>query len=345
MDSRILKLCPNNSYQTKYPVIKTIYVFGDIHGDYNLAIEMLKLSQTIKITNNDIEWIGGDAYIVQIGDQIDSCRPEPNLKCDEINNKMGEDIKVLELFTYLNTLAEKSGGKVISLLGNHEIMNMQGNLSYVSQDNLLLLDKNISVAKNLRKQQFAPGNEYGNMLGCTRQASVIIGTHLFIHAGIIDKLIEYFEQNNIKNLDEINLYIKLWCLNQNPNIDLHTILDNQNLSPFWIRDLGTLQSNLDLSNSKCDIIKKTIQFYQINDIIIGHTPQSFINNLDINSTCSKKIWRVDNGSASAFDNFDHELTNTGKTNFNRRCQILKISDDIKYDILYFENNKIITKSV
>lgn len=42
------------------------------------------------------------------------------------------DIKILELFTDLDEQAVKHGGRVISLLGNHEISNALGNMSYVS---------------------------------------------------------------------------------------------------------------------------------------------------------------------------------------------------------------------
>jgi hypothetical protein len=339
------KQCPNSLIKTVYNKVKTLYVFGDIHGDYDLLIDMLKLSQTITINNNDIEWIGGDSVIVQIGDQIDSCRPESNRQCANIDNKKPEDLKVLNLMTYLGTLAEKANGMVISLLGNHEIMNVQGNLSYVSKDNITFHDQDFNTGKKIRKNLFKPGGQYAKILACSRQSCVIVGSHLFVHAGIINNLISYLEKNNITDLDKINLYIKLWLLGINPNIDLNTLLDDQTISPFWVRDLGMLESNLELDNTKCSNIKRTLEFYQINDIIIGHTPQSFMHNKDLNSTCGRKIWRVDNGSAYAFDHFDRELTQTGHSSENRRCQILKITNDNKYEIIYFEDKKIVSKQI
>ncbi len=341
----ILQSCPSNNFKTIYNKVKLIYVFGDIHGDYDVAISMFKLSKTIDIIDNSIKWIGGDAIIVQIGDQIDGCRPSNNLKCEDNDKNNSNDIKVLNLFTYINTLAQKDGGLVISLLGNHEIMNVQGNINYVSKNDLLLLDNNISIAKQKRIDLFKQGNKYAKILACTRQSCVIIGSHLFVHAGIIDKLISYFEKNKITDLHQINIYIKLWLLGLNPNVDLSVILNDTNMSPFWIRDLGLLHSNLNLDNEKCNIINKTLSFYQINDIVIGHTPQSFLTNTDINSTCGRTIWRVDNGSSNAFDLFDHTLTETGNKSYNRRCQILKIVDDNKYELLYFDNNQIISKSI
>ena len=69
------------------PPVERIIVIGDIHGDMNVLLECLEKANVIntKIYNNtkkynDIKWIGNDTVIVQVGDQIDSCR------FDGINN-------------------------------------------------------------------------------------------------------------------------------------------------------------------------------------------------------------------------------------------------------------------
>ena len=46
------------------------------------------------------------------------------------------DIKILRLFTYMNKQAIKKGGAVISLLGNHEILNSMGIIKYVTYKGL-----------------------------------------------------------------------------------------------------------------------------------------------------------------------------------------------------------------
>ena len=62
---------------------------GDLHGDFEKTKECLKLSNVLeedtKFDENNpkrYKWIGGETVIVQVGDQIDRCRPDLNNKCD-----------------------------------------------------------------------------------------------------------------------------------------------------------------------------------------------------------------------------------------------------------------------
>jgi len=86
--------CGNKDYEyipySLNPTSRTIAI-GDIHGDLDISIELLKLSRCIKkvtdrkknvakiIDKNNrevfYEWIGDDTQVVQVGDQIDRCRP------------------------------------------------------------------------------------------------------------------------------------------------------------------------------------------------------------------------------------------------------------------------------
>ena len=92
------KKCTNNAFDLQLrlaPTYKTIAI-GDLHGDLNLAIKVLLLSKVIRkvfiSTNKTItiinknntdeyyEWCGGTIQVVQVGDQIDRCRPSNNDK-------------------------------------------------------------------------------------------------------------------------------------------------------------------------------------------------------------------------------------------------------------------------
>ena len=55
------------------PAVRRIIVIGDIHGDWKMTLDTLKLA---KVINNKNKWIGGDTVVVQLGDQIDRCRPD-----------------------------------------------------------------------------------------------------------------------------------------------------------------------------------------------------------------------------------------------------------------------------
>ena len=172
------------------PAKKRIIAIGDLHGDYDLTIECLKLANVV---DEELNWIADppETIVVQIGDQIDRCRPVVGKKCDDPNttlNDEGRDIDVLELFNDLNNKAIKKGGMVISLLGNHEIMNVQGNMNYVSYKGLEQFKdeinpetgKKFKSGKEARKYLFKRGNKYSKLMACTRQTAIIIGSNLFV---------------------------------------------------------------------------------------------------------------------------------------------------------------------
>lgn len=294
---------------------KRIVVIGDLHGDYKTTIDVLLLSNVI---NNNIDWIGGDNIVVQVGDQIDRCRPiNDRTDCDY--NDEDSDIKILKLFTKLDKQARKYGGYVISLLGNHEIMNVMGNMDYVSNmgikgfDNYKDPKTNITIKDGLvaRKHAFSIGNEYANFLACTRLGVVVIGSHIFAHAGILPESINEHKINNVYDLYKLNDAIKNWLLGYtNEFIDGDPI--------FWTRIYG---SNF-VSTSICDNAKKILSLLKIGKMIVGHTPQDNINN-----TCDGTIWRIDTGMSRAFNSLISKIN---------RVQVLEILNDNIYNILKYE---------
>jgi hypothetical protein len=325
---------------------KRIIVFGDIHGDYKLAVDMFIKADLIKIENDVITWTGGDTYVVQVGDQIDRCRPviSMGITCDDkqtTENDEANDIKILELFNNLSLQADRCGGAVISLIGNHELLNVMGHMEYVSLKGIEQFEKykdpknprmKFSDGLEARVHAFQPGNEYAKMLGCTRVPAVIIGSNLFAHAGIIDALIEEIKElRDVRELEKINVRIRSWLLGLlNQNYVEYIIKYSKN-SMFWTRILGKLPAGISADDPRCSKnITNVIRLFNVGSIIVGHTPQSFMHNEDINSTCDNKIWRVDNGSSSAFNMFDPHYANTGKPHRNRRTQYLEIINDNEY---------------
>ena len=117
------KYCKPDKYNKKYkyyPMIlparnddQVIIVIGDLHGDFQLTLDVLKIANLIDDNN---KWIGNDAYVVQVGDQVDNCRPLDR-KCDEktddvtssYSGNSPEDIKVLNFLTELNFQILDSG--------------------------------------------------------------------------------------------------------------------------------------------------------------------------------------------------------------------------------------------
>ncbi|MBM3790697.1 MAG: protein-tyrosine-phosphatase [Acidobacteria bacterium] len=91
-----------------------VVAVGDIHGDYSRYVELL---QAAGILDRKANWKGGKAHLVQIGD-IPDRGPHPR--------------KLMDLLMKLEKQAGKAGGFVHVLIGNHEAMNVYGDLRYTT---------------------------------------------------------------------------------------------------------------------------------------------------------------------------------------------------------------------
>ena len=90
-----------------------IVAIGDIHGDYERFVTLLRLTELID-ANDD--WIGAETHLVQTGD---------------VPDRGPDSRKVMELLMKLEAQAEQASGRVHALIGNHEAMNMYGDIRYV----------------------------------------------------------------------------------------------------------------------------------------------------------------------------------------------------------------------
>lgn len=106
-----------------------IIVIGDVHGDIKRFKEVLIKSEII---NGNLEWIAEppNTIVIQLGDQIDSLNRLSNENWEVLS-----DFEMIYFTEHLNDLAKIKGGSVISLIGNHELMNIIGDFSYVSPQN------------------------------------------------------------------------------------------------------------------------------------------------------------------------------------------------------------------
>ena len=85
-----------------------IVAIGDVHGAGDAFVSILQKTGLIDAGR---KWTGGSAVLVQTGDLMDR----------------GQDARaVLDLMMALESQAASAGGRVQSLLGNHEVMNLIG---------------------------------------------------------------------------------------------------------------------------------------------------------------------------------------------------------------------------
>ena len=90
-----------------------IIAVGDLHGDYE-AYESILIAAGISDKRG--RWKGGDTIFVQTGD---------------IADRGPDSRKIIDHLRKLQKKAAKKGGTVVTLVGNHEAMNMTGDLRYV----------------------------------------------------------------------------------------------------------------------------------------------------------------------------------------------------------------------
>jgi hypothetical protein len=99
------------------PAPGRIVAVGDVHGHLGAFTRILRQAGILDSQN---AWAGGNATLVQTGDTIDR----------------GPDMRsVLDLLMALEKQAPKTGGRTVFLLGNHEAMNIFGDLRYVTEGN------------------------------------------------------------------------------------------------------------------------------------------------------------------------------------------------------------------
>ncbi|HJT86886.1 MAG TPA: metallophosphoesterase [Bryobacteraceae bacterium] len=100
--------------QDTFQGVGRIVAIGDVHGDYDVFVGLLRSAELVNSRN---QWTGGKTHLVQTGDVLD---------------RGPASRKVMDLLMQLEPQARKAGGAVHALLGNHEAMNLYGDLRYVS---------------------------------------------------------------------------------------------------------------------------------------------------------------------------------------------------------------------
>ena len=99
--------------QDDWQGVERIVAIGDIHGDYDNYMAVLK---NAGVVNRRGRWAAGKTHVVQVGD---------------IPDRGPDTLKIIEHLQKLEKQAKKAGGRLHLLIGNHEHMNITGDLRYV----------------------------------------------------------------------------------------------------------------------------------------------------------------------------------------------------------------------
>ena len=179
--------------------VERIVAVADIHGAYEPMVATL---QNAGVVDADRTWSGGETHLVIVGDILDR----------------GPDSRdAMDLLMQLEDQAEAVGGKVHVLIGNHEAMNLVGDLRYVAREEFAAFAEEETTEERERwlnayagrkselgeasdelriefderfppgffghRRAFAADGEYGSWL-LTKPIVVVINGTAFVHGGL-----------------------------------------------------------------------------------------------------------------------------------------------------------------
>ncbi|MCU0976807.1 MAG: metallophosphoesterase [Steroidobacteraceae bacterium] len=178
-----------------------IVAVSDLHGAHRAFVETL---QSAGVLDAAERWAGGRTHLVVLGDVVDR----------------GDDSRAsLDLLMALEGQAAAAGGRVHVVLGNHDVMNLTGDLRYVTKGEFAafaseetaeqrdaayeklaarVASRNLALTRTEFDSRFPPGffvhraafsgsGRYGRWLS-GKPLALRINDTLFIHAGLSEAL-------------------------------------------------------------------------------------------------------------------------------------------------------------
>lgn len=301
------------------PAPARIVAVGDLHGDFEA---WRAIAGAAGLTDGKGRWAGGNAILVQMGDVVD---------------RGPDSLKIIRDLQRLQREAPRRGGRVIVLVGNHEAMNMTGDLRYVHpgeyaafvnrgskalRERMFQANKAAIVAafhmrtptmspEAIRDQWMAatplgqlehqaawrPDGELGKWM-LDNPAVVKLGDSLFVHGGISAAFAQL-------PVEEINRQVAAALKAQD---DSPTAIINHPHGPLWYRGLlmrgggdeATLAPLPEGAATPLTIeqeIELVLRNYGVKRIVVGHTPAR----QGIIEAAGGKLWRIDSAISRAYD--------------------------------------------
>jgi len=250
--------------------VDRIVAVGDVHGDYDQFVTVLRSAGVIDAEGN---WTGGKTHLVQTGDLVD---------------RGPQSRKVLDFVIKLESQARRSGGWVHALIGNHEAMNIMGDLRYVSPADLASYQSESPEEEPGKPAGYAGQRKlwsrdgtYGKWVR-SHNTIVKINDTVFVHGGIGPKYASSsIREMNDRIREELNDPSKLpggWVIDQE--------------GPLWYRGLAEGdQPKLEAHVSA--VLKKL----KAERMVIGHT----FTDGAITPRFGGKVLLIDIGLARIYD--------------------------------------------
>lgn len=225
--------------RTEFNDVKKRFIVSDIEGNFKAFRELL---QAGGIIDTSYQWTFGNGHLILTGDFVDR------------GNRVNE---VLWLIYSLEEQAKAAGGYVHYVLGNHEIMNMNGDLRYVHPQYL----KSAALLNTGFTDLYGTNSELGRWLR-TKNVMEKIGDILFVHGGVSAPVnMMELSTSKLNKLVRPHYDDSLMKFKQ-PELEILY----SDLGPFWYRGyyMGADRANI-------NTIDSTLRHYKVKKIATGHT--------------------------------------------------------------------------
>ena len=225
--------------KAEYRKVPRQLVISDMEGDLKGFLKLLKGNGVI---DNQFNWTFGDGHLVLTGDFFD------------------RGVQVTELLWFIYSLEDKAkaaGGYVHFVLGNHEIMNMNGDFRYVQPRYM----ENAALMKLDYLSLFDEQTELGRWLR-TKNIVEKIGEVLYMHGGISAE-VNLFNAT-APTLNELARPYYGDTSYLYPNVHVEILYSE--LGPFWYR--GYYTGSPKATEAQID---STLAIFGAKYIATGHT--------------------------------------------------------------------------
>ncbi|KAK7273510.1 hypothetical protein RIF29_14562 [Crotalaria pallida] len=283
---------------TRLPSPHRLVAIGDLHGDLEKSKQALRIAGLIDASDR---YSGGSTTVVQIGDVLD---------------RGGDELKILYFLEKLKREAARSGGTIITMNGNHEIMNVEGDFRYVTEtaveefrvwaewfiagNRMKSLCHGLETPKDpfegvpmsfrgVRKELFdgfrarvaalRPNGPISRRFLSQNVTVLVVGDSIFVHGGLLPQHVSY-------GLERINEEVRDWVNGSMGRFSPAYCRGRDAL--VWLRKF----SDEVAKNCDCSTLEHVLSTVPgVKRMVMGHTIQA----VGINGVCDNRAIRIDVG--------------------------------------------------
>lgn len=258
--------------------VEQVVAIGDLHGDW---AQYMAVMRAAGLVNRRGRWDGGTTHLVQTGD---------------IPDRGPDTRRIIDHLRKLEREAQRAGGRVHMLIGNHDAMNVYGDLRYVTAGEFeafesrnaeryqeLLWERQLQrleaadaeafasmdleayrreweerfpLGWNEHRQAWGVEGDYGKWVLSNPVVLKIDGT-LFLHAGLSAKFCR-------ASLAGITERVHAGLRNYDPR---NPGIVEDELGPLWYRGLA-----MDAEQERDAMVTAILERYDAERMVVGHTP-------------------------------------------------------------------------